>query len=684
MGKANYAFLFIFLLVVCTRSNAAILFVDINNNLLEIETAKKAAIKRGEQLIIIPSLEKMPISERKKLRAIDDNIDKIQKAYYNCSRNCQQLQMKIDAKTAERDGLVLNRKINLEKDLSSIKQSTNADGITSIILSGHHGGGRFSGALGGFSSKIFIDSIKDKLPETAESVRSVNLWGCYTNSPGTVESVWKDSFQNLALVSGFHDLGPSQYKASNHQFLEGILVKEQELIRSADDKKMKSILSKIANISTTSAAVYLKNSCGNEYYADANTSKQNIRVRNFADTKNCQEDIFSKLYKKYVCYYEAKTTDCNDPPEQEGSTLRQFHALLQQISNLDECKQFLKNILGTNFSENTNISLLLIKYQKIKNNAVELFKKQFEETKIILQEMGISFPSADELKKMKRGEISTELEKLSKNIQGLANDKDKKIASRLQAGLNELLLQHDHYCLSSDSENLTSFAEDSPSKVADWPRCEIDTSIGNLVKSSIVLSDIEEKILSEKNDEKRIEHLLERIKLQDNIQTLKLTEYTTFPNDTIRANFENQVIEKRLTSEKNNTVLQQYADYLSAPDKNKDILRSIRDTFISNHKSDLEVSQDLLAMYSNIDYNENPHIKHLTNSLKAYNGEEPYKSDLISALSAEIELETKQMSSSEQAQLDDPNEEKENASMRIYSAYEIAYKKIALAVLKSL
>jgi hypothetical protein len=195
-----------------------VLFVDANNSPKEVEGAAKAACQRGE------SFKKIPAAGAH-----------------------------IDARS-------------LTQEISALAKNNVA--VSSMIVSGHDGGGSVHGERGGVNKHEIIEALRTgykEKPQLLKEMKSIFMWGCWSMGPSEVE-VWKSELPHIKLAAGFMDMGPLNTTEASHSVLNGLLVKEKALIQESDEKKLKRAIQGIPNINVTLASVYTDAACGDKLY----------------------------------------------------------------------------------------------------------------------------------------------------------------------------------------------------------------------------------------------------------------------------------------------------------------------------------------------------------------------------------------------------------------------------------
>src|SRR5690606_25008037 len=118
----------------------------------------------------------------------------------------------------------------LKKNL--IDLAKNGTAITSLIVSGHDGGGSVHGDMSGIDKSEILSSLSEAYgnnKKLLDQLQSLLLWGCYTSTPAEVLS-WKEGLPGLKLISGFHGRGPGNDKQAAHTLLKDFLIKEKRLV----------------------------------------------------------------------------------------------------------------------------------------------------------------------------------------------------------------------------------------------------------------------------------------------------------------------------------------------------------------------------------------------------------------------------------------------------------------------
>ena len=206
---------FLISLFLSFTAKADILFLDLNNSAQEVESAKRAARARGENVIVIPSSQS-PVRQS-----------------------------------------AGGKKINMDSIKAELRQYDQQGAkISSVVVSGHDGNGQFTGEFGTVSSDILEDAFAT-VPNMMQNVRSVLLWGCYTTTLGSLEGHWKSVFPNVAVFAGFDGRAPNNTRPANFSYLEGFLKQDRRLAAETDRRKLLDVAKQIDGFNITQSAIWL-------------------------------------------------------------------------------------------------------------------------------------------------------------------------------------------------------------------------------------------------------------------------------------------------------------------------------------------------------------------------------------------------------------------------------------------
>jgi hypothetical protein len=358
-----------------SRVDEAIVMYDTNISYSEVLGAEEAACKRGQKLIVLPA----GLAKHKEIGKINSDLNYITTLY---SKHCP---------NSSRCKEITSQHVDLSKKLleskREIKQVENPKAlfkelakddikIKSIILSGHDGGGTFGGALGRLSKYEIMGAYNEAYqgkPELKNELSSVYLWGCYTATLSETKS-WKNGIPSLRLVAGFHGTGPSIGKDATRDYLQDLLLKEQEIFEEEDEGELKKLLSGLKNINYTLAGIYLEACNEVEYYLSREKKSEQDGGgvgRSFArvDDISCDGKKFTEDYPKYEAIYQKYFSGETPLPENTSS------GELRDIYNFTRANQSCIVQKHPYSPMNPDHIGLLLFYNGVKENFPDVFKE---------------------------------------------------------------------------------------------------------------------------------------------------------------------------------------------------------------------------------------------------------------------------------------------------------------------
>lgn len=367
------------------RENEAIVMYDTNISYSEVLGAEEAACKRGQKLIVLPA----GLEKHKEIGKINSDMNYVNTLYSkHCpnSSRCQEI---------TKQHVDLSKKLMQSK--SEIKQVQNPKAlfkelaqdnikVKSIILSGHDGGGTFGGALGRLSKHEIMGAYNDayqRKPELKDELSSVYLWGCYTATLSETKS-WKNGIPSLKLVAGFHGTGPSIGKDATRDYLQDLLLKEQEIFEEENEGELKKLLNGLKNINYTLAGIYLEACNEVEYYLSHEKKSEQDGGgvdRTFArvDEIGCEGKKFTEYYAKYEAIYQKYFHGATPLPENTSS------GELRDIYNFTRANQSCILEKHPYSPMNPDHIGLLLFYKGVKENFSEVFKNEIAAAQMELE-----------------------------------------------------------------------------------------------------------------------------------------------------------------------------------------------------------------------------------------------------------------------------------------------------------
>lgn len=363
-NKWNVALLLIFTF---SSANADIIFVDLKRADSEVLVARQAAEKRGEKLYVIPP--QYSAQDKVKIDKLEKEFESLKKQYLQYKGSGRELQDQVYEKEAELNEVRKKYYFHqdmLDKTISDIEKQGNL--VSSLILSGHSMGESFWGPLGntGTSNELHnrqVLEVFNKHPKSKTAMKSLYLWGCHSGELKPI-TWWGENFKDLKVIGGFSGTAPSSATASSPAILKDIMIKEAEISKLNDLKKVQAALNGLSHVHET-PAVLMANSCY------VGTSQSKVKAVKFDAKKvvNCDEGLKVLepqlfIFQKYMSATEKNYTAV--PKNQGSSPLRTFYGDLQQYFHCPQVVKKLQSTMGIPFNLDTVANL--IHFDTIKRN----------------------------------------------------------------------------------------------------------------------------------------------------------------------------------------------------------------------------------------------------------------------------------------------------------------------------
>lgn len=341
MGMKAFYLLFFFPVLSWACSNAdpsrAVIFIDTNNNIKEIEAAQNGACARGETIIIIPKnyLRMNEIKERIN-KTVTDNQNCVEP---KCSAATKSELEKLE-KEAKADNLrTLAKQPPVSEQLNQeLKKLQKKDAIlTSFIISGHDGGGFYTG-WNSRTNRAEISKVLDQYPDV-NKISSLLLLGCYSGVRKEMNN-WKSVFPDIRLIAGYDAAAPLGQRPYGHKYISDTLANEAELLIFQDDKKAmtKHLKETVSALSQLNASLYLRPYCEDEntelFFGHTDPLDKNVKRLVDYNENSCDEKVNKKLKEiETILKYDYDTGDLDPRIEENEEQMAKFYQFTRQYEH---------------------------------------------------------------------------------------------------------------------------------------------------------------------------------------------------------------------------------------------------------------------------------------------------------------------------------------------------------------
>lgn len=228
--------------------------------------AIEGACARGETLLVLPTLSPEVRRVQNQITALNSRLE----AMYTQSENCRtdacstQLQTQMSPLIEQQQTLSARyeeMKPNYQDQLRSFLQSSSSNGtkVTSLILSGHDGGGHYYGD-NGETTMAEISNIAKENQSVFGNTSSLLLMGCWSGTPDQVEQ-WRVIFPQLRVLGGFVGSAPASTRVAAGTYIAGLLRGEKNLLPTATRANVQSMINTVQHMNMVTAGVYIRPSC---------------------------------------------------------------------------------------------------------------------------------------------------------------------------------------------------------------------------------------------------------------------------------------------------------------------------------------------------------------------------------------------------------------------------------------
>ena len=228
-------------------TTAKTLFIDLNNAEPEIEAVKAGKLGQPEEVVVIPSFEKIPKKNRLAIIKAQKNVDKFTEEAQECAvqakkpKACATVYERIRASELERLRLTGNYSAqDLEQELVALVAKHAHAPFDMVVISGHHERGYYLGELAGIRSSHLAKLVAD-LPQVFQPVDTLLFLGCKTGTKENYSNTIAPMFPTIPIVVAAEDNAPLRDEPRNIAFVKKIMSKRDLLVRAQNPKVVESI-----------------------------------------------------------------------------------------------------------------------------------------------------------------------------------------------------------------------------------------------------------------------------------------------------------------------------------------------------------------------------------------------------------------------------------------------------------
>jgi hypothetical protein len=294
-----------------------------------------------------------------------------------------------------------------------------AAGITvdSIVVSGHDGSGHFFGENGSEFYAADLRRILKNHPQTASTLTSAALWGCYPTTVYGCDSFWLKPNKNIKVAMGFTIQSPDKTRPANHALMKEFCGRRKEAVEAVSKDQLCAFYKSLRHLETTHVNLCNRTAMASREYGPEN-------CYDYEDLQNrCAEfDPDEAQLVSFAKYFSANDPGFDNPPKDSAkSELRKYY---NQIHLWRHCTETLKTERGYDLPSPPQV-IRLVKFDVLKANLNRLNRNELADYDSRLEELGLGYLKLGDLTKVSRGEINRRIDAALVNLGKMAKRKQR-------------------------------------------------------------------------------------------------------------------------------------------------------------------------------------------------------------------------------------------------------------------
>jgi len=346
-GFRFFSVLTTLLTVFSLKANAAVVYIDFNNNPEERQVLLQSTsqILPPEELVLIPEENRADSLNLAKLAARRDHLwdsytTKSCSADLACqavpSGECGDIYLKLrdaeDAASAAPKNL-LNVDV-IRAALQKLDVSlTDSDESIALFFSGHFGGGTFTGNLGSLSVAD-IKKVFSEFPNLRSRVSRLYLLGCYTNTYSQIQSLWRDAFPQSHVIAGFYGQSPKGDSKLNLDYISELIRATKSFDRVKTKTEFEDALGELKPFVDINVALSI-----GDFYQETGSDQLFVLSQSAQKSLNCH----AALSPASLSFYESVLVGTEPVPKSTSdSQLRTYYTALRDHASCLQEADFLQ------------------------------------------------------------------------------------------------------------------------------------------------------------------------------------------------------------------------------------------------------------------------------------------------------------------------------------------------------
>lgn len=223
------------------------LFIDLNNADPEIAAVRQGAGGKAEEVVVIPSYERISRKERLGVLRAQRDVDKFTEEAQNCAvvskkpKSCQDVYERIRQAEQRREGFARSYSTeDLEDELVQLAIRDVNKPFDMVVISGHHELGYYMGELTKIRADRLAEVVKS-LPTLFKPIDTLLMLGCGTGTKDNYASVLAPMFPSTPVIVAAEDNAPLRDEPRNISFVRTVMDNRQALVTARSPKDVERV-----------------------------------------------------------------------------------------------------------------------------------------------------------------------------------------------------------------------------------------------------------------------------------------------------------------------------------------------------------------------------------------------------------------------------------------------------------
>jgi hypothetical protein len=226
---------------------ARTLFIDLNNAEPEINAIKKGVGGKAEEVVVIPSYERISKKQRSGVLKAQLELDQFTQEAQECAvsvkkdKACSSVYERIRAAELSRESYArAYSTADLVQEITALAATSASRPFAMVVISGHHENGFYMGELSKIRAAELAELVRG-LPGVFASVKTLLMLGCGTGTKENFENMLLPMFPQVQVIVAAEDNAPLRDEPRNLAFVRRVMNHRQTLVTAHNPQIVKAI-----------------------------------------------------------------------------------------------------------------------------------------------------------------------------------------------------------------------------------------------------------------------------------------------------------------------------------------------------------------------------------------------------------------------------------------------------------